>query len=215
MTLQAGDGLKKALTVTGRNLGVLKLTDTNLREDRHDKWTAHNIDNSVLKLRKRRSKHRWVMGGVVEHSWFWPDPFLVTWSHSFSTSIFCMRLYSCWCVKTLLAYLTSWSRIPQYWTFWPDLVSVHLICTYLTDTVFWCLRVVTNSWDMQILAHLRVFQYLKRTSDLIFRSTNMLKLTDIFFIQFWCVQFFSILPNVFLYRFNLIDLRVNFIWSAY
>ena len=66
---QGCEGLKKALTVSGRNLGVLNMTDQNLRADRHDKWTAHNIDNSVLKLRRRRNKHRWVMGGVFEHSW--------------------------------------------------------------------------------------------------------------------------------------------------
>jgi len=70
LRVQAGDGLKKALTVTGRNLGILRMTEQNMRDDKHDKWTAHNVDNSVLKLRKRRSKHRWVMGGVFEHSWF-------------------------------------------------------------------------------------------------------------------------------------------------
>jgi len=56
--------------VTGRNLGILKMSDLNLRADRHDKWLGHNIDNSVLKLRRRRAPHRWVMGGVVEHSWY-------------------------------------------------------------------------------------------------------------------------------------------------
>ena len=68
--MQAGDGLKKALTVSGRNLGILKMSELNLQADRHDKWLGHNIDNSVLKLRRRRSKHRWVMGGVFEHSWY-------------------------------------------------------------------------------------------------------------------------------------------------
>lgn len=68
--IRAADGLQHALTVSGRNIGLLKLHELKMKSDRHDKWSAANIDNSVLKLRKRRAPHRWVMGGIVEPSWF-------------------------------------------------------------------------------------------------------------------------------------------------
>jgi hypothetical protein len=68
--IRAGDALLSALDVSGRNIGLLKLAQQKMEADRQDKVSAMNIDNSVLKLRRRRAPHRWVMGGVVEHSWF-------------------------------------------------------------------------------------------------------------------------------------------------
>lgn len=67
---QVGDGLMSMLNSAGRNLGLLKLQRQKLMEDRRDKVSAISIDNSVLKLRRRRYPHRWVMGGLTEPSWF-------------------------------------------------------------------------------------------------------------------------------------------------
>jgi len=100
--LQAGDGLKNALTVSGRNLGILRMSERNLRADKHDKWTAHNVDNSVLKLRKRRGNHRWVMGGVFEHSWVWPGPVSPELTQFWRYRICCMRFLLVGFAETLL-----------------------------------------------------------------------------------------------------------------
>jgi len=59
-----------ALNTAGRNLGELRLQHEKLSNDARDKWTAIQIDDGVLKMRRRRCPHRWVMGGVKEHSWY-------------------------------------------------------------------------------------------------------------------------------------------------
>ena len=82
------------------------MTNENLRSDRHDKWIAHNIDNSVLKLRRRRAPHRWVMGGIFEPSWFWTDPVPPSSGSSrpsfarpdtFTMFIYLLPCYISWC----------------------------------------------------------------------------------------------------------------------
>ena len=67
---QAADGLMTALNSAARNIGQLRHQHQELTDDARDKQTAINIDDSVLKMRRRRYPHRWVMGGVKEHSWF-------------------------------------------------------------------------------------------------------------------------------------------------
>jgi hypothetical protein len=61
--IQAGDSLMSMLNSAGRNLGLLKLQRQKLGEDQRDKVTAIGIDNAILKLRRRRYPHRWVMCG--------------------------------------------------------------------------------------------------------------------------------------------------------
>jgi len=50
---------------TWRNLALLKLAGKRLQDDVKDKKTAADIDSSIVRLRRRRVNHRWVLDGTT------------------------------------------------------------------------------------------------------------------------------------------------------
>ncbi len=57
-------GLKESLDAIGRNISLLKLTQDRLQKDITDKNHGAHVDSSAVRLRRRRSDHRWVIGGL-------------------------------------------------------------------------------------------------------------------------------------------------------
>ena len=62
--IEGNHGLKESLDAVGRNIELLKLTQDRLKEDIHDKNIGSQIDSSVIRLRRRKGDHRWVIGGL-------------------------------------------------------------------------------------------------------------------------------------------------------
>lgn len=59
---QSGDGLLQSLSATSRNIGLLKLSQLRLRNDIKGKGLASSVDSSIIRLRRRKSDHRWTLG---------------------------------------------------------------------------------------------------------------------------------------------------------
>ena len=59
---QGGNGLLDSLHNTSRNIGALKLAQLKLKEDIRDKKAALDVDGAIVRLRRRKGNHRWVMG---------------------------------------------------------------------------------------------------------------------------------------------------------
>lgn len=59
--VRGGDGLQESLHTTGRNISLLKIAKAKLTDDISDKITGANVDDSVIKLRRSRANHRWVL----------------------------------------------------------------------------------------------------------------------------------------------------------
>ena len=62
--LQGGDGLLHSLTATSRNIGLLRLANLRLDDDIRSKSAAASIDGSIIRLRRRKSDHRWCLGAA-------------------------------------------------------------------------------------------------------------------------------------------------------
>lgn len=62
--IQGGDGLLQSLTATSRNIGLLRLANLKLGDDIRSKSAASSIDGSIIRLRRRRSDHRWTLGAA-------------------------------------------------------------------------------------------------------------------------------------------------------
>ncbi|XP_048774873.1 coiled-coil domain-containing protein 105-like isoform X2 [Ostrea edulis] len=60
--IRSGDGLLQSLTATSRNIGLLKLSQLRLRNDIKGKSMASSVDGSIIRLRRRKSDHRWTLG---------------------------------------------------------------------------------------------------------------------------------------------------------
>lgn len=60
--IRGGDGLLSSLHTTGRNIGQLRLTQLRLHSDIRDKQSAIDVDGGVVRLRRRKANHRWVVG---------------------------------------------------------------------------------------------------------------------------------------------------------
>lgn len=62
--IHGGDGLLQSLTATSRNIGLLRLANLKLCDDIRSKSAASSIDGSIIRLRRRRSDHRWTLGAA-------------------------------------------------------------------------------------------------------------------------------------------------------
>ena len=51
--------------MTRKNLMLLKLAQKGLQADMRDKKMAADIDSSIVRLRRQRANHRWVLDGNV------------------------------------------------------------------------------------------------------------------------------------------------------
>lgn len=60
--VEGGDGLLQSLTATSRNIGLLQLASLRLNDDIRSKSAAASVDGSIIRLRRRKSSHRWTMG---------------------------------------------------------------------------------------------------------------------------------------------------------
>ena len=52
-----------SISQTQRNLSLLKLARKKLKEDIHDKKVAIELDSNLVRLRRRKADHRWVLQG--------------------------------------------------------------------------------------------------------------------------------------------------------
>lgn len=55
--------LEDSITTTQRNISLLKLARERLSSDIQDKKSAAEIDAQIVRLRRRRADHRWVLSG--------------------------------------------------------------------------------------------------------------------------------------------------------
>eukprot|EP00795_Rhopilema_esculentum_P010852 gene10850-19669_t len=62
--IEGNNGLKESLDAIGRNIALLKLTQNRLKEDISDKNNGAQVDSSVVRLRRRKYDHRWVISGI-------------------------------------------------------------------------------------------------------------------------------------------------------
>ena len=56
------------METTRKNMTLLKLASKRLEDDRKDKRVAADIDSSVVRLRRRKANHRWVLDGTTNLS---------------------------------------------------------------------------------------------------------------------------------------------------
>ena len=61
--IQAGSMYNDSIAITRRNLALLKLARKQLMEDSRGKKSAVELDSSVVRLRRRKQNHRWVLEG--------------------------------------------------------------------------------------------------------------------------------------------------------
>lgn len=54
-----------SMDTTVRNLALLKLVGKRLHDDIQDKKAASEIDASIVRLRRRKANHRWVLDGTA------------------------------------------------------------------------------------------------------------------------------------------------------
>lgn len=61
--IQAGTLYNDSIAITHRNLALLKLARKQMMEDSRGKRNAIELDSSVVRLRRRKESHRWVLEG--------------------------------------------------------------------------------------------------------------------------------------------------------
>jgi len=62
--MEGSNGLKDSLDAIGRNISLLKLTQKRIKEDIADKNHGAQVDSSIVRLRRRKYDHRWVINGI-------------------------------------------------------------------------------------------------------------------------------------------------------
>ena len=55
----------ESMEATRQNIALLKLAGKQLDEDVKDKKSAAEIDSSIVRLRRRKVNHRWVLDGTT------------------------------------------------------------------------------------------------------------------------------------------------------
>jgi len=59
---RSGDGMLQSLTATSRNIGMLRIAERKMMDDRRSKSAASDIDSSVIRMRRSKANHRWNLG---------------------------------------------------------------------------------------------------------------------------------------------------------
>ena len=62
--IDGNNDLDESLAATGRNIALLNLTQNRLKEDISDKTLGAQVDSSIVRLRRRKYDHRWVIRGI-------------------------------------------------------------------------------------------------------------------------------------------------------
>jgi len=57
-------GLVRSLEAINRNVGMLKITEDRLKDDIRGKHIGAEVDASIVRNRRRKANHRWVIGGL-------------------------------------------------------------------------------------------------------------------------------------------------------
>lgn len=91
ISLQGGDGLLQSLTATSRNIGLLRLANLRLDDDIRSKSAAASIDGSIIRLRRRKSDHRWCLGAAFQCMCYM--------EHFFLPSVFFLYRQYCYCLS--------------------------------------------------------------------------------------------------------------------
>ncbi|KAH9491682.1 hypothetical protein Btru_031207 [Bulinus truncatus] len=60
--IKSGDGMLQSLTATSRNIGMLKIVERKLKDDKRSKSAAADIDSNVIRMRRSKNDHRWCLG---------------------------------------------------------------------------------------------------------------------------------------------------------
>ena len=156
------------------------MTNQNLRADRHDKWLAHNIDNGVLKLRRRRAPHRWVMGGIFEPSWFWTDPVSRYLGHPDPVSrdlthlrcSYLLHCSICWCSGWYVDLITSpYDPTNSLVLTWPQFDACHM--TYLTGICYILWYFCMSFWStLELVDGSKLFSSRSRFAETVGTATS-------------------------------------------
>ncbi|KAK6167254.1 hypothetical protein SNE40_021330 [Patella caerulea] len=62
--IRGGDSLLHSLTATSRNIGLMKLANIKLRDDLKSKSMSVDVDSQIMRMRRRKSDHRWSLGAA-------------------------------------------------------------------------------------------------------------------------------------------------------
>lgn len=62
--IEGNYGLEASLDAIGRNVGMLRITQQRLKEDIRDKQVGTDVDANIVRYRRRKANHRWVVGGL-------------------------------------------------------------------------------------------------------------------------------------------------------
>ncbi|CAL1547406.1 unnamed protein product [Lymnaea stagnalis] len=60
--IKSGVGLIQSLTATSRNIGMLRIAERKLKDDKRSKSAAADIDSSVIRMRRSKNDRRWCLG---------------------------------------------------------------------------------------------------------------------------------------------------------
>ena len=60
---QASAAYAESLQATRKNIMLLRLAQKGLQADIRDKKTAAEVDSGIVRLRRQRANHRWVLDG--------------------------------------------------------------------------------------------------------------------------------------------------------
>lgn len=62
--IEGNYGLERSLEAINRNVGMLKITQQRLKGDIRGKHIGADVDASIVRDRRRKANHRWVVGGL-------------------------------------------------------------------------------------------------------------------------------------------------------
>jgi len=62
--IEGNYGLETSLEAINRNVGMLNITQERLKCDIRDKHIGAEVDTSIVRNRRRKANHRWVIGGL-------------------------------------------------------------------------------------------------------------------------------------------------------
>lgn len=61
---QAGSSLFGSLTTTSRNIGMLRIVQKKLQDDKRSKSAAADVDSTIVRMRRSRADRRWCLGSA-------------------------------------------------------------------------------------------------------------------------------------------------------
>ncbi|CAG5135213.1 unnamed protein product [Candidula unifasciata] len=62
--IKCGNNLFQSLSATSRNIGMLRIAQKKLSDDKRSKSAAADVDSSVVRMRRSKANHRWCLGSA-------------------------------------------------------------------------------------------------------------------------------------------------------